>query len=690
MRSIFLYLLLYTGLSAHAGSSAMMAFGQFQKLPRAKQVKYIKEIRQAAYELEKNPVYELALLDESSLNFSLIPEAHADSGYCLIGGVRRSLVNRNGRTVCPTYGRGCSPYGEDGFECGVVYNRVCVSRNPLSSLSSRCNSRAGDAIPSKADYQAKKEAVDSILNECESGRIDSRYRARCPEFAGRVQSIQTQYAAPTPPPPRPVAQPPKPSEPVKPPEAKPEPPPPAPAPAPAPAPVAPAAPPAPKPQPPAAVPVPTPAPIPVAPVDNGDDCKALYGLVIEGTGSKNGDPEIGFHNGAAKWADAYSKFAEYTSIIPPEGNADTVMDFPSDYTKALQNAVAGAEDGKLCERAGVEFSKYMLGEGTQQKKVGSQELLSYRLGQNAVADGKKVKVERGDITSPSTVGNTELMRKIQNLKSKCKQADQVVMVTIKNHGAKDCRMSMGNGKYMNAKDMEKNILEPLTKAGVKVVMNFDSCYSGCFVDQLKKTPHGNKVCMTSATRSTTIGYGSDHIISGTYDDTYPKYLARTKNPLKAHICASLWDPLNAPKVASTPVMTRSVAIPPRTDAIADVGTALGYPNLKDECPRLSNSFSPVPGVSEQKVKDLFSCPDVKNTLNGALRDEGETNTFLASVTNSSRAPGLDALKELANDRASLDGIKDACDIDLSKYAKGPGGPAVATPAPAPRAVEATQ
>lgn len=121
----------------------------------------------------------------------LLPKSHADTlAFCVIGGVRRALVNKDSRKLCPTYGRSCNGKGENSFLCGVIYNNACIERLPVSDLSARCVSAAGDQLPDERAYNEKLADIKMIVEDCKADRYDSRFKTQCQNFVSRVDAIQ--------------------------------------------------------------------------------------------------------------------------------------------------------------------------------------------------------------------------------------------------------------------------------------------------------------------------------------------------------------------------------------------------------------------------------------------------------------------------------------------------------------------
>ena len=90
-----------------------------------------------------------------------LPEDLRDK--CLIGGLLRERLSGG---QCPTTENGCSGQ-RDGFRCGPIFNRVCIRRTPINSISRRCNEASQGQALSTENYQ-QLLANDPVAHYCEA------------------------------------------------------------------------------------------------------------------------------------------------------------------------------------------------------------------------------------------------------------------------------------------------------------------------------------------------------------------------------------------------------------------------------------------------------------------------------------------------------------------------------------------
>lgn len=632
---VLLYVLSAASVGATPLPSLLISFERFEQLSPARQRAYLHEVREAYYQFERTELadVEFAQSVHPAQRFwdALLPEAVAANRYCIIGGVRRPTVRSQGRWKCPTYGRPCAPHGDAGFLCGVVHENACVKRGTRGEDISKNCKEEGDRIALSQDkevrlkrFEAKRNDIELIQRECAEKKF--RNQQQCGAFTGQLTHLMRQYAPNAP---RVDAGPP-------------------------------------------AAPTAGPSPI-VAPAE----CKQLRGVVIEGTTKRDGVIEKSFHMATAKWAQAYAQLASQVSVTLPHAGRITGISHNNPAEVAELRNLLDVDPKKICDGdAPKRFVDFAMGTTQEVAPVSSATAAPLRVGHELV-NAPNIKMDNFDPTNPAAFRKSELMKSVLETKHRCgSKSDQVVMLTIKDHGSNDCRLYMAKNKSLGPEDMRKNFIEPLAEQGVRVVINFDSCFSGCFVDALKNTSFKSPVCMTSTTRSETVGYGADDLVRGTYDDTYPTYLSRFKNPLKAHVCATLWDPLNAPVAAGAKSRSMDVG-PKRSEALARVGKALGFNDLAAECGRAPTTYLGLDGVDEARMKALAQCPDVQRGFGIALRDQGGGAAFLNPVADPASAPGLPALEKMIETDANVRAVKANCDIDLSQYTPKMVAPAAA-------------
>lgn len=166
------FLLVISGSVATASQEYfLLSTPQFVSLSQSQQQYYLKGLRQNLVEFEESlsDTYEYSLF-----NF-LIPVAKAKRKWgrqCIIGGVTRPTVNG----TCPSRGRGC-PGKADSFQCGGVFGGICVSRIPVGSISSRCNSAAPLNI-SPQDYEDARPSIEDSLEKICQGKAASTIACR--------------------------------------------------------------------------------------------------------------------------------------------------------------------------------------------------------------------------------------------------------------------------------------------------------------------------------------------------------------------------------------------------------------------------------------------------------------------------------------------------------------------------------
>jgi hypothetical protein len=196
--------MLAAGASFGAHADLMVPYSKFKSWPKAKQEKYLKDLRRVAADFENatQKGMEFARLENPLFQWpSFIDAAYAgDAPYCLVGGVRRVMKpNAEGKMVCPTGKRGCGNLGDAGFLCGSIYNDACVTRaakdpsNPNDTITNRCIQAAGNALPDQARYNERKSFLQQIMASCQNGEIDSRYASQCTRFRQRLTAIEKAY-----------------------------------------------------------------------------------------------------------------------------------------------------------------------------------------------------------------------------------------------------------------------------------------------------------------------------------------------------------------------------------------------------------------------------------------------------------------------------------------------------------------
>ena len=164
----------------HSKKDSPVPFDEYTVWPTALKIAYDKELRSIYSEFE--------LSAQEGMKFSantlplrfldLMPKAFAEGNahVCLLGGVQLKMILSPGTMdmyYCPSE-RPCGSHSDGGYQCGTIYNDECVAREPKSTITRRCISAAGDALPSKERYEAKRAAIASIAVECNSDVVDKR------------------------------------------------------------------------------------------------------------------------------------------------------------------------------------------------------------------------------------------------------------------------------------------------------------------------------------------------------------------------------------------------------------------------------------------------------------------------------------------------------------------------------------
>lgn len=193
-------------------SSLGFSFSQFSAWTIAARMAYWTEVREVWTEFESSAQSGFRLSEgertsRSSGWFKRVIETFARAGIlpaavavdqkartCPVGGWELEMVtDSSGVKWCPTGGKPCGTLGERGFGCGPVYNRVCVARFPVASLTKRCHQEAGTALPSQADFASAQAAMETTLRSCRSGAYHQRLRGNCDRLASRMNFLRAQF-----------------------------------------------------------------------------------------------------------------------------------------------------------------------------------------------------------------------------------------------------------------------------------------------------------------------------------------------------------------------------------------------------------------------------------------------------------------------------------------------------------------
>jgi hypothetical protein len=131
-----------------------------------------------------------------ALNY-LLPKAFADdSDKCVIGGLLRTLQDNK----CPTRGRPCSANGiSDGFECGIIFGKACVQREPIADISERCfresESRNMTVAEINNAYESAKDIIGRMVAVCNEDRA-TKNALGCEYLLKQLEKLKNNPAAP--------------------------------------------------------------------------------------------------------------------------------------------------------------------------------------------------------------------------------------------------------------------------------------------------------------------------------------------------------------------------------------------------------------------------------------------------------------------------------------------------------------
>lgn len=127
---------------------------------------------------------------------ALVPEAQAlpAPGICWMGGWELAMVSDSrGAQYCPTGGKPCGRYGNQGFECGGLYSNACVRRFPARGLTDRCHAAAANTPPSRDQYYSTFAVIRSAERHCRYAEFDVRFTRNCRLLAVRLEEVRSKY-----------------------------------------------------------------------------------------------------------------------------------------------------------------------------------------------------------------------------------------------------------------------------------------------------------------------------------------------------------------------------------------------------------------------------------------------------------------------------------------------------------------
>jgi hypothetical protein len=245
-------------------------------------------------------------------------------------------------------------------------------------------------------------------------------------------------------------------------------------------------------------------------------------------------------------------------------------------------------------------------------------------------------------------------------------------------------MALGNGKKISPKQIFDNIIKPLADKVIKIVAHFQSCFSGCMVDEINQLVVDTKietpVCLWSKTSSDTFSYSSDNLFGNTNEQTYPEFLKELGNPLYAQLCAMALDPFNQAKQANgnqpnptTPNTT------PHTETIdqvfKDIAALTNDPaieKLGERCPKVQIPTTEGQ-LDNETTKKVLRCEKIKMILQKSMPDffNNMWEIFVNKFQKPDSWPGLEGLKNLRDSLKSQKNTKftQNCSINLKEYSQ---------------------
>lgn len=140
----------------------------------SKKIAYVREAKRAFARLEKPR-----------------PMVMEGDGSCLVGGVVRDVIP--GTNLCPTTGNACEGSDDEGFTCGLIYNAVCVSRQPVASLTARCEAGDAEYLLSAVEFEDLREHFADIEGRCANDTFGRRNAVNCELFNARLAYLNARY-----------------------------------------------------------------------------------------------------------------------------------------------------------------------------------------------------------------------------------------------------------------------------------------------------------------------------------------------------------------------------------------------------------------------------------------------------------------------------------------------------------------
>ncbi len=723
---------------------------EYSKLNLEKKKNYIKNVRSeyVKFENELNEKMEIANTTPSIWD-AISSYAWAVDNKCLIGGIEQPIVAGK----CSSRGNKCDSEDapSDSFKCGDIFGNVCISRTPVGSISLRCLNASSKAnVPTAEEYfNIQDNATNTYYRYCEDFN-----KAACRNYRNRIMALNRNYGAgnnqvsaqgagagntaeavsdgivadqstarlepakPPTPPPVPVSPVAVPAQAIT-----SEPP------------VAPAS------NANQSTNQARPSESTGQQQNNGNHtqnknpkCKQLLNFVFEGSSTQESNNTVYrekmLHSEASDYAGALAQFSK-TNTAWTHPNCKNCNDNNSvdDTMKAndpnVVSELKSQNAGTCSPEIGTKINNFII-DGNEksgtwpktdkyQNKYRKLDVHPYdSILSPSISDGDGLQLfsidqkgggQEGKTSSSKIYAIDKFLKKIKSLKEECgKNADLSISLGVFAHGNNDskkndptkCYFGAGfdrNGKQvtMNAEEFYNNVYKPLKNEGLPLHIDFGPCYSGCFVEYIRKMEQNESakdknskpVCMVSSSRADQPSYGQDELFQNTFTKMYSFYLNKLGNPLHAQLCARVMDRWNQPQTVATSdtrsIFSKSLA-PQNSDAnlfdrpdvknsfdeIANNTNSSDIKALPQKCkalarnrdfPRSPNAFTP------EERTNILNC--AKKHLTNNNRNISGLEALYDAATDNNNPPGIQSLKELAQ-QSNANNLS-ACNMDWNKY-----------------------
>lgn len=195
MRFFIYFLAISFNVYANISRTEFISVREYKQLSTEQRQIYIQQTRKALFQFEEQSLHEIQVSDISNRHFVLIlPQAWADEGKCLIGGVEQPIIGKK----CSTRNNQGDCLGIDQFKCGKIFGGACIPRTPVSSISNRCfNAISTNSKLNTEEYaQYSTEAQSLINNSCSSGKMKTI--SGCSTLSKRLKFINDTMKTPKP------------------------------------------------------------------------------------------------------------------------------------------------------------------------------------------------------------------------------------------------------------------------------------------------------------------------------------------------------------------------------------------------------------------------------------------------------------------------------------------------------------